>query len=389
MIENELILALSSMGWDHLWLRNQELMVRFARAGNRVLFVEPIGIRMPKWEDRQRVLKRVRNRVQAGTRGIRVILPNLWGVDPIVNPFQEIGFVHRRNAKALTAQLQNAIEQVGGGTPIIWTSVPTRLAREVIGNIPHKALIFDCEDALTENPKGVFASFAESEKQLSREADLVLVTSPKLMERQQHLNANTRYAPHAVEYAKFALDDAPEPESLRGMAHPRLTFFGGIDERVNLELLRRLAERHPEWQLVLMGMVRTDIAELLRLPNVHYLGHIPHNALPPFLVHCDVMLLPYRVNSFSQYINPAKLFECLAVGKPTIASALPIFGDYRTVVDVAGSDEEFERMVVRAVAEGKDRERVERRRACARENTWEARFAEINGWMQEVLERTG
>src|SRR5581483_6640508 len=177
MLHDQTIVCFSSLSWDFLWLRHQELMARFARAGNRVLFVEPIGIRMPKWEDRQRIVARVQHRREAGTRGIREVMPNVWVLDPLVNPFQQIGFVHERNVKALTAQLQNALAQLDGDKPIIWTFVPTPLARAVIARIPHKLVVYDCMDALTENPKGVFSSFAESEKMLSREADLVFVTS--------------------------------------------------------------------------------------------------------------------------------------------------------------------------------------------------------------------
>src|SRR5581483_7682924 len=81
MLHDQMIVCFSSLSWDFLWLRHQELMARFARAGNRVLFVEPIGIRMPKWEDRRRIVARVQHRREAGTRGIREVMPNVWVLD--------------------------------------------------------------------------------------------------------------------------------------------------------------------------------------------------------------------------------------------------------------------------------------------------------------------
>lgn len=385
MLHDQTIVCFSSLSWDFLWLRHQELMVRFARAGNRVLFVEPIGIRMPKWEDWRRIVARVQHRREAGRRGIREVMPNVWVLDPLVNPFQQIGFVHEHNVKGLTAQLQNALAQLDGDKPIIWTFVPTPLARAVIGRISHKLVVYDCMDALTENPKGVFSSFAESEKMLSREADLVFVTSHALLERQLPLNPRTYYVPHGVEYEKFADESQTEPAALQAIPHPRLTFFGGIDERVDLELLAQLARKYPAWQIVLLGVIRTDTAALQKFPNVHFLGHIPHDALPAYL-HCmDVFLLPYRHSSFSHYINPAKLHECLAVGKPTVATALPVFEEYRDVLRVADSADRFEPLVIDALAEGRDEMCIERRRARARENTWEARFGEINARVEERL----
>ncbi len=385
MLHNELLICFSTLSWDYLWLRHQEVMARFARENNRVLFVEPLGIRMPKWEDRGRILARVRNRRRAGARGVRQVIENVWVVDPIVNPFQQIHFVHQRNVRAVTQQIQNAIAVVGGGLPIFWTFVPTPLARNVIANIPHKLLVYDCLDALTENPKGVFASFAESEKILSRDADIVFVTSRTLMERQLPLNPRTYYVPHGVEYEKFAGAQPDEPAALAPIPHPRLAFFGGIDERVDLNLLARLASRHADWQIVLMGIVRTELAALQKFSNVHYLGHIAHNDLPAHLHHCDIFLLPYARNPFSHFINPAKLHECLAVGKPTIATALPVFDEFRNVVRVAQAADEYESLVAEALREGVNAQEIEKRRAVARANTWDARFAEINAHLQHLI----
>lgn len=385
MLQNELVVCFSTLSWDYLWLRHQELMTRFAQAGNRVVYVEPIGIRMPGWQDRHRIVARVRNRQKAGTHGIRQVIKNLWVVDPLVNPFQQVGFVHKRNVAALSRQMATAISKVGGGRPIVWTFVPTPLARKVIETLDPKLLVYDCVDALTANPKGVFSSFVESERELSRGADLVFVTSPELYERQRALNPHTYYVPHGVDYELFANTSAPEPAVLTGLGHPRLVFFGGIDERVDYSLLKRLADAHPDWQIVLLGIVRTDISAIEKMPNVHFFGHISHNDLPAYLHAMDVFLLPYVKSEFSRYINPAKLFECLAVGKPTVATHLPIFDEFRDVLEVAHSAEEYERLAKAAVVEAKDGVMVERRRAQARANTWAARFDEIVGLMQERL----
>ncbi|MCC7162366.1 MAG: glycosyltransferase [Anaerolineae bacterium] len=385
MLQNELVVCFSTLSWDYLRQRHHELMIRFARAGNRVLYVEPIGIRMPGWQDRHRIVARLRNRQKAGPRGIRQVMENLWVVDPLVNPFQQVGFVHWRNVANLARQVARAADRVGGGRPIVWTYVPTPLAREVIRALDPKLLVYDCVDALTENPKGVFSSFAESERELSRRADLVLASSPELVERQRALNKHTYYVPHGVDYQVFATAPAFEPSVLSGLGRPRLVFFGGIDERVDYLLLKRLATAHPDWQLVLMGIVRTDISDLTKLPNVLVLGHIPHAELAGYLYAMDVLLLPYVKNEFSRYINPAKLYECLAVGKPTIATALPVFDDFKDVLAVASDAAEFERLAAQAVAAPLDEVALARRRERARANTWDMRFDEIMTIVQERL----
>lgn len=389
MLADELIVCFGVMSWDFLWQRHQALMTCFAEAGNRVLYIEPIGIRMPKWEDRHRLAARVRNRQKAGARGIRPLAKNIWGLDPLVNPFQEVGAIHRRNVAALTARVGSAIAELGGDEPIIWTNVPTPLARETIARLPHRLLVYDCMDALTENPKGVMASFAESERALSRAADLVIVSAPTMLERQRELNPHTYLIPHGADYALFTTENGlrPEAAALAKIPHPRLVFFGGIDERVDLELVQALA-RHPSaWQIVLLGVARTDLSAVTALPNVHFIGQVPHDELPAYLHHCDVLILPYRRIGFSHYMNPAKLPECLAVGKPIVATDLPVYAEYDGLVSVASSRAEFVELVEQALAEGDAPTRVEERRAWARQNTWQARFEEICARMEERLAR--
>ncbi|MBI4670408.1 MAG: glycosyltransferase [Chloroflexi bacterium] len=385
MLRNELIVCFSTVSWDFLWQRHHEVMTRFARAGNRVLFVDPIGVRMVQWRDAHRIVARLQNRRRAGKRGIRQVIPNVWVMDPLVNPLQEIEFVHRRNVTALTRQVQNAIAQLGGGKPILWTYAPTRLAYDVIARLAHKLVVYECVDAMTANPKGVLRSLAASEEKLSRGADVVLVTSRALLERHLPLNPSTYYVPHGVEYDLFADDTAPEPATLAAIPHPRLAFFGSIDERVDFELLARLAQQHPAWHIVLLGLARVSIAALQKFPNIHFLGLVAHKQVPAYLHAMDVLLMPYLPIEFSQYLNPLKLQECFAVGKPTVVYALPAFEEYRSVLRIAATADEYEALVQDALREPKNAPQIEQRRACACANTWDARFAEINARVQAHL----
>src|SRR4029453_3251536 len=98
--------------------------------------------------------------------------------------------------------------------PIIWSYTPAPLAREVSARLAPKLLVYDCVDAYSENPKGVFSWYAASEQAFSREAAIVFVTSPTLLERQRPLNPNTFYMPAGVEYEKFADSRLPDPAAL-------------------------------------------------------------------------------------------------------------------------------------------------------------------------------
>lgn len=241
-----------------------------------------------------------------------------------------------------------------------------------------RLVIYDCVDAYSENPKGVFTFYAESERALVREADMVLTTSPRLLEHHRAANPHTYYVPPGADYARFADEPLEEPPGMQAIPQPRLVFFGGIDERVDLALLTQLARTHPTWQFVFPGVVRTDAAELRKLSNTHFPGQIAHAELPGYLHHAAVLLLPYVRSVFAQYIQPAKLFECLATGKPIAALGLPVFQEYSDVMYVASDAAGYGDMVQRALDENKDAAasaaKIAARRALAQANTWDTRF---------------
>ncbi len=61
MISGKDIIILSGIEWDTLWQGSQEIATRLAQAGNRVLYVENIGIRAPTWKDKKRIALRVKS----------------------------------------------------------------------------------------------------------------------------------------------------------------------------------------------------------------------------------------------------------------------------------------------------------------------------------------
>jgi glycosyltransferase involved in cell wall biosynthesis len=381
-MHQELILCFSTIGWDFLWQRHQELMCRFARDGNRVIYVEPLGIRVPKWEDRSRVIARLANRLRAGPLGLRAVQPNLWIHDPLVLPFQSVGWMHVLNRVALQGTLRTLLRR-HRGLPLIWTYVPTRLVLDLIKRLDFKLLIYDCVDALALNPKGVFSNYRETEIELSRMADLVFVSSTRLFERQRPLNPHTYLVPNGVDLDCFDPRPRSVPTDLAAIPRPRLGFFGGLDERVDLELVDFAATKHPEWSLVFLGVVRTDVSRLQERSNVFFLGVKAHPELPAYLAGLDVLLVPYAINDYTVHMYPAKIHECLAVGKPTVVTALPELEAFRDVLYLTHSPQQFENAILEALSEGLDSARVRQRRAVAEANMWSVRYEQINRLVDE------
>jgi glycosyltransferase involved in cell wall biosynthesis len=100
---------------------------------------------------------------------------------------------------------------------------------------------------------------------------------------------------------------------------------------------------------------------------------VSHAGLPAALAGLDAFVLPYKVNSLTRSISPAKTYECLATGKPVVAAHLPAMRDLAGYVYLAQRSEDY----VKVLRNLKPLEREEKRRArieLARKNSWSTRF---------------
>ncbi len=91
------------------------------------------------------------------------------------------------------------------------------------------------------------------------------------------------------------------------------------EERVDLELVHELALAQPELQIVMVGpdgLPAAETARLAAVPSVHLLGARPYDEVPAYLQHADVVIVPHRVNPFTESLDPIKAYECLAAGTP-------------------------------------------------------------------------
>jgi glycosyltransferase involved in cell wall biosynthesis len=172
-----------------------------------------------------------------------------------------------------------------------------------------------------------------------------------------------------------ALDSAISHPDQAHIAGPRLGFYGVIDERFDTELVRRMAEAHPEWQIVLVGpVVKIDPAELPRGENVHYMGQRNYDELPKFLAGWDVCLLPFAMNDSTKFISPTKVLEYMAAEKPSVSTPITdVRVPYGDVVAIASTADEYiaacERMLALSAAE--KTEMVERMRDIVANTSWD------------------
>ena len=127
-------------------------------------------------------------------------------------------------------------------------------------------------------------------------------------------------------FRRFAKARAPRPDPAdqAGIPRPRVGFFGVVDERMDLDLVRALAELRPGWRFVMIGPVaKIDPDSLPRSPNLHWLGAKSYAELPAYLSGWDAGFMPFALNESTRFISPTKTPEFLAAGLPCLLYTSP------------------------------------------------------------------
>jgi len=394
MLEGKSILCFAPEPWDGLWRNRHQIMSRLARR-NSVLFVE----QRPYLRD---VLHRLRHSRQAWWQlfvpRLRHVQNHLWVYrDPDWAPLSGHPLLGRVTETVRLALLRRVMRRLGMEAPLLWLFRPEM--GDLAGKCGERLLIYHCVDeyaAYEMEFQGVPGSTStdvvrQQEERLLRRADIVFVTAKPLLERKRAYNSNVHLVPNGVDYAAFqqALINPIPLADMEKIPHPRLGVVGAINEKVDLALLRQVALARPAWSLVLVGPVtqryHLEQVEALRLPNVYFLGHKPVQAVPYYVVACDVCLMPYKVNEWTRHINPLKLYEYLALGKPVVSTPIPAAQAHADLLYLADAALAFVARAEEALAE--EPTLAERRQCFAAMQTWDNRIEQLSAVIETTLAR--
>ena len=290
----------------------------------------------------------------------------------------------------LRTLLDDVIAAQGVRADILWYYTP--MALRFSEHLQAPVVVYDCMDELS-GFAGAPPELGEAERALLRRADVVFTGGRSLYEAKRHLHANIYPFPSSVDVPHFAqalTDGQVDPPDQALVPHPRIGFFGVLDERLDLELLAGVADRRPDWHLVMLGpVVKIDPASLPRLENIHYLGQKTYAELPRYLAGWDVAMLPFARNEATRYISPTKTPEYLAGGRPVVSTSITDvvhpYGDLG-LARIADEPGEFVSAVEAALAE----DGVQRQRSADRllatmswDATWMAMTVQIEKFLRK------
>lgn len=274
--------------------------------------------------------------------------------------------------------------------PVLWYYTP--MASAFSDHLDAGTIVYDCMDELS---LFRFAppALIENERRLMARADVVFTGGYSLYEAKQTHHCNVHPFPSSVDVAHFAKARTEQnpPADQADIPHPRIGFFGVIDERMDLSLLSALADARPDWHVVMIGpVVKVDEAELPRRPNIHYLGPKQYDSLPDYIRGWDVALMPFALNESTRFISPTKTPEYLAAGKPVVSTPIrDVVRHYGALegVEIADGAQAFIDAVARGVTLARRSQAwLPKVDAVLAGMSWDATWGRMNALVDEALD---
>jgi UDP-galactopyranose mutase len=296
------LICFSHLRWDFVLQRPQHLMERFSR-DRRVFFFEEF---IPT--DHHLAYLEFHPFANTDVIVVRPRIPHSWD--------------HAERDAGLSRLLDQLLVINRTPRPILWFYTP--MMYPMAQHLDAGAVVYDCMDELA-NFRFAPPDLHQRERLLLQHADLVFTGGYSIFEAKRHLHDNIHAFPSSVDVAHFAKAraaiDEPAEQSL--LKRPRLGYYGVVDERIDLDLLRTLAEARPDWSIVMVGPIaKIRQEELPRVANLHYFGQKPYSDLPAYLSGWDAALMPFAINESTRYISPTKTPEYLAGGCPVVSTPI-------------------------------------------------------------------
>ncbi len=328
------LVVMSLEAWDDVWRRNQHLVAGLLRADAalRVLFVEPPA------DPTHDLRSRRRPSLGRGTNEIPDVAPGrLWTVRPVKWLPRR---VDRRADERLARAVVRSADSLGMRHPMLWINDPG--AARLVERTGWPTLYDITDDWLSAD-----RSTAELDRVAANEAALfalsreVVVCSPELARRKSAVRSVT-LIPNAVDVAAYRRPTARPADLPDG---PTALYLGTVHpDRIDVDLCEATARAlGSAGTLVLVGpnLLAPDAVQRLRSAGVRLLGPRPRDAVIGYLQHADALVVPHVVTDFTDSLDPIKLYEYQAVGRPVVATPVAGFRDADDARITIASGERF------------------------------------------------
>jgi glycosyltransferase involved in cell wall biosynthesis len=350
-------------------------------AHREVIWVNTIGTRPPRfdWSTAARAAGKLRAWTSAGSShdtaaatplSPRILAPRMW-------PSFKSSLARRANRELLLRSLAPVLHTLRQ-PPVIVTTLP--LVADLVGGLPAHRWIYYCVDDFSVWPGYDGETMLRMERELVPKMHDIVAVSETLVSHIETFGRRAHLLTHGVDLDHWRGPTPPDMPMLAGLEPPFVVFWGVLDRRMDLHFVRRLAAHMTAGTIVLVGPREDPDPALFRIARVTALPPVPFTLLPQLAHAASVLVMPYADLPATRAMQPLKLKEYLATGKPVVVRGLPATREWSDCCDVSDTADSFAATVVERTRTGLiDRQLLNRKRL--ERESWAAKARQFEMWL--------
>jgi glycosyltransferase involved in cell wall biosynthesis len=309
--------------------------------------------------------------------------PNPLVLNPKMWPSFHSRFGRAVNRRLLTRAVKPFAES-GDVRPVVITTLP--LLADLVGQFPAVRWVYYCVDDFSVWPGLDGSTILKMEAELVGKVDVAIAVSENLQAHLKSLGKPAHLLTHGVdlEFWRAVRDESKSPswlEELRKFGQPLIVFWGVIDRRLDPAFVRKLAESLKEGVILFVGPQDRPDPKLFQIPRVEFFPALPYEDLPYLAALASVFIAPYADLPVTRAMQPLKLKEYIAAGKPVVVRKLPATESWSDCADVADTAAAFAAAVLERLKSGVPLEQELARKRLEAEG-WDAKAKQFERWIE-------
>jgi hypothetical protein len=357
-------------------------LIRQLLPRHAVTWVNTIGTRPPRfdWSTARRVVQKLRSwtvpkkAAPAVTAELSpaILSPRMW-------PSFQSNFGRNTNKKLLLKALRPVIEAMPA-KPNIITTLP--IVADLVGDLSANRWVYYCVDDFGVWPGYDGATMRKLEQELVPKMDVLVAVSETLQTHLKQWNRPSHLLTHGVDLDHWTRSDTEVLPDVESLPKPLVVFWGVIDRRMDTAFLQALSNSLTTGTILLVGPKEDPDPELFQLKNVAHHAPLGFRQLPALALAASVLVMPYADIPATRAMQPLKLKEYLATGKPSVVRRLPSTETWADAVDVVDTPEQFAKTVLHRLQTGLDDAQRDARSRLKTEG-WAEKAAQFEHWVTE------
>jgi len=391
-MEKRDIICLSFEFWNKMWRMTQQKMYYISNlTGCKILYINPTI-------DFLYLLFNFRSCLKL--YGLTTIARALFGLHLKYNeniiiftpsrmiPFSyRFKFLYKLEYNIYRRRIRKLVTKYNFREAILWINRPFDSKNENMG-FPFDFTVFDWTDdwysfeKYEKNEITIKTREEEIYNSLLSDSKIVFCVSKNLYQRAKKINKNSYLIPNATDYKNFSQcrnNNLNRIRNIERLGVYKIGYVGFILNRIDFKLIDFASKQNSDLEFIFVGPIMKSFKIPKYIQNnqhVHFIGPVDYYDLPCYIQYFDVLIIPHYVDEVTSSMDPIKIYDYLATGKPIVTSRVAGSDKFHNIINISKNKEEFYKMIMDSLI-NEEEKNINLRMEAGKNNSWENRAKKI------------